>query len=443
VIEVGLAPDAIARYLRATRGVDSEYLSRDVTALETFYVDVLESLYNSGLNIHHIKLYLVDSVRSDIETLHHNGCCQIIFDQGMMDIFDMLNHVFLTEFPATDPDSLPPPQFWAHALFANRFLARGQRVEASIQAAIANNYSSVNERPDSPYLQHGDLWVTVQSGYAIAHEIAHCHLDDESTTLARTIANDFENKMLPLVRRHDEENPVDLTPPHLHLARNVNADLARKFNLDLSTVLEHFGEKDWEMIPQRRARTLEEQLDVLLHDDSNVGEEILCDYWAMLFTSRIMGSSIIHPDEALVICFAAFLFQSAIRYFEAQAASFSDDYLSLETMLDETDEVNIRTQFFMFSAQIIGDMHILHDYDLGLISGDDLAVTGRQRRELLAENLNSLNKAYYKIVEPIVAQGIAGQTFLMAHAIPADDVIRKIASSSTLADVVRDCVKNY
>ena len=442
MIEIGLAPDFVARYLRATRGEGSEYLRDSATILERFFGDVLESLDRSGIHARHVKLYMVNSVRADIETLHYDDSARIIFDQGMMDLFDMLNRIIYGQMSRGGLIELPPTDAWVNSLFAHRFLAQGKHIQAAVQAAIAQ---SMVRNARSALIDDAELenWVIVQSAFAIAHETAHCRFHDGDQVFARGVEQDFEDRLLPLVRQYDQEQPVDLAPAYRNFERETNLEIARRSGLDLSTV-EKLADPSWGDSSQRSSKTLEEQLDLIMHPDSALGEEILCDYWALMFTTRILGGKIMHPDEALIACFLAFLYQSLVRHVEGLASSYHDDRRTLKQILDYQEEITTRMRFFMISAQVNGRLQVRYEHREGIISDEDFGSLGKIRRKVLTDSLNRVQAIFRETLLTAVTRGIAGQTHFLIKELPEDHDLWALADlNEQLSDFVRACTKGF
>jgi hypothetical protein len=441
VLEHGLALPSVAAYLRNTRGPGSEYLRYPSDRYIRFWGDFLESLEMSDISTSHIKLSIVDSTSPEIETIKIGGRSHLILDQAIIDVFTMMTSVaFHVSSPRLDISAADwgGSAWWVHALFANRFLNDGRRAEAVVQGNLCARARQM--QGDLTLDEHRrDRWVEIQVAFSLGHEVGHCTVFNGNQVLARSGSASFEEVMRPYVELMDQEDPVEYAQNHESavIERQI-AEYIREVNASLA---EHGHDPiPRDPMPTYRGMSYGEKLDLVLSDESGVGEEVVADYLAMSMVARLMAHPKMPFDECLAACVAAIRTTFLLRMIKVLSNSYFDSRFPTKTMAELINEMRIREEFAGFSAMTLSRRQHLREIDdpNGVLS-DATKEALELRSSRLAGFLSHMaNRWSEDVFFTIPREMHAGRTFEAVNQLRDDPQFRKMATSPNMANVLAE-----
>jgi hypothetical protein len=358
----------------------------------------------------HIKLSIVDSHRLDIESIVSEDNQHIIFDQSLIDAFNLMTPLVLDhlepvkkwEFPA---EARNPS--WLHAHFANRYLAAGMEHEAIIQAGFAA-YAQRSEGPSRANPQTVDRWVRVQCAYTVAHELGHCRIGS-GDVIARALAQSFEDDMLPYLRQMDEEDP-----PQYHSETTYSEkDRLRREEFDRLNAL-HMEELGRPAVSPvflpYRGMSREELLDWIVSDVTGVGEEVLADFLALSLTPRLTASDEVEYLESLVACISAFRHIMLFRMIEILCTAFDGRLFDGHAINRLTHELELRARFMAYSAEIMLTKQHLRDCRERDLSAEAANATYGERVQAFFDLTNYVETAWKEFLSQLAECRFASTT---------------------------------
>ncbi|MDJ0455174.1 hypothetical protein [Gordonia amicalis] len=367
MLDYGTAPDAVSRYISATRGTHSNY---DNPMLPTFFNNCVAALSRYGFDASHVRMSQISSHVGDVETIHTSTGSHIIYDSRLRSIhFALLSALFNEAAPSLSYRPMFEIPGWVHAIHAARYLAGGQREKAAFNAFHA--YEKKQQQP--PGMHNPDLvgsWTAVMSAYSIAHELAHCTIRDTADVIARAYASDYEKAILEAVRYLDSNSPIDLLGnmtfgplETMQIPRITESGIqyvAATEDEDIRKILET------KIVPRYGAKiTLEERLDSIMSNLEGIGEEVICDALAIVLTTILLGDKILNRDETFMACHMAARANQFIRKVDLAlkpsgrsgsllaATSFEDKADSLDNIWATYEETWLRTKFSAIWTAVI------------------------------------------------------------------------------------------
>jgi hypothetical protein len=450
VLEIGIVKEWIRSYLNATRGRGWEYPPYDMTHLQLFFADCLDSLHLSSIKASKVRLIIVQTPYAQVETVHSADQCYIIFDQGFREVLHILNKEYRyacrLEDASEELDHDAPPPRWLRVMYANRFLSLGRNNEALVNALFARDATPSPSFPDFSQEEIDELsrWGFVQEAFTIAHELAHCRLDESHGILAHGLASSFNELVREAAVRWDAREAE-----RTGLKAKFDADMFAAIDAAVSGFganNDHVSPEYLDMAAKRFKETYttqlqatlqdesrEAQLDWLLREGNPIGEEVLSDYFAMYFVTRLLGDRFLPFDECVLACTLASMHIVTWRSITTLAATLYAS--SADGVRELFRGVAIRHNFLVFTG--LGLSHF--DHLSGLyrtnLEGDDFIRAQDERKGALYARLGSLDDNHRKWIHN---RAVLAIRHVLEHAneVAANEKLSAIANSSDFPDMI-------
>lgn len=419
------------------------------------YDRILVNFETSGIPLDHIRLLIVDSPRGDLETVLTNVNSHIIFDQALYDILRVLVSALFAEvnvhlgWPAIGHDRTSP---WLHAVFANRYLSEGLSEEALIHATECWAGREA-ERAPAWDINRVNAWMSVQAAFALAHELGHCPLSRGSDhSVARSTAWDFEKEMRPLAQQYDamrsdggDKDFIESHDERIKQEQIVWAAQARDRLEKLIKIRNDAAEQITKLDPAftllpplaYKRMSHEEQLDWVLRDDSRIGEEVLCDYLALVLTANLMGEIVLPFEECLTACVMTMYELSLLRCAELVCRAATGSAMRTGAWRQLFQELDARQGFIGISAQLLHEKWLLGELDPSHDAQRRTAIL-EERRAAFARHLNRFAHVFVTRLLTILVDQDPRAMQAAKDEVVADEYFQSWLRSPSLARIVAD-----
>lgn len=437
-----------------TRGSDWARPTHHLDLLLNFFRDCAESLRASGIGGRNVRLVISQTPYARTETVESPEYSYIIYDQGFSEVLHILNKVYLhareSDGPQRPDYEEMPPQ-WVWVLYSNRFLSLGSNADALACALKAKDAAPIPTFPDFTDDEVDKLsrWGFVQQAFIIAHELAHCRLDNESGILARGLWSSFNDLVRDAAARIDAENTAraefkaTFDADMMDMIDNAAADIAAKSNAPkerLEQVTRYLKDAYYEGL---RATMQDESvtslLDSVLEEGSDLGEEVLSDYFALHSVTQILGDQVLPFDECILVCILASYYILTWRAITLLAASSLERHAA--TDLGEIFRgVKIRALFLELTAQGLSHFDHLGKLYQTDLQGVDFVKPQDERKAALLKNLRAAEETYTTWVHhrAVIASDVVTQ---YRDAVLAHEKLSEIANLPNLADIIAATVR--
>jgi|GEM_PF-5150819 len=287
---LGLPPDWVDAYLKATRG--TYRIFSPAMNIAGFGLAMLSTVRTAYPDMSGLKILFVQSRSAQTETVISNsGESWVIYDVGFDDVLAHLTSPSLTAVYDGDRQiplfELRNPLQWPFAILANRFLYYGFRAQAAVYALWHSELEKVHPARKSQLL-------FIQSAFVLAHEVAHCRSSSNDVIIAHR-----DGETLASMVSHIElgfEDSVDSR------VERIITQLRNRFPE------EHLSSNDLEHIRRYAGSVSDPRTEMIRiadpHDD--VGVEAICDIFAAYWTARILtGIYGWEYERSLLACYLA------------------------------------------------------------------------------------------------------------------------------------------
>ncbi len=291
----------IEEFIEATRGprVQVRVLPQQAALYQSMFRWVtrrLDSMIGSGQPAD--RLLVVYSHAGQAETVSLDGGRTVIYDQYLGQIMNRLNRLLFENAPVTEVDA------YLCKLFALRFLAAGRQREALEYAYVHFAWSSRLSSADFASSAERLKFTQVQECFVLAHELAHCILQDEQEPAYEAVS--WWAVSTRIEAREADEMRAKIPPD----------DFPVSYLRDFYTALDRrFGEATEEELAERQSRRIEDVLPPELLNptaesfmdmmrrvvaEPRLAEECVCDAMALNVTAQWAAKQLgMPPRQAL------------------------------------------------------------------------------------------------------------------------------------------------